>query len=305
MRTLNHIRKFIILLGVAVIISIFSFTNLRAQGTAEGYLAVIAQNTTNILQKVNDLPTYLQNAGQLILSWITPDNSPTTISMQESFATLGKLFVDDFNKQNSMQGQLSTDLLGPNTTTATLPNANDLVYSTLLGSPYFPKDPRNPPGGAPKTDPPYNYIKNAGGINISHVRPGLNWQGKPQDQIKYSNYYATVMSIASFNGYVLSNLYADYQNSQDSNSLGSIQSSLITQASGSNWIAQIATEELGKVLRQILMFQSQSYVLLSQLVQTEKQILAAHAMTNALLIASNQNNESYIASKAQGIQPSP
>jgi hypothetical protein len=111
------------------------------------------------------------------------------------------------------------------------------------------------------------------------------------------HYYNTVMAAESFNGYVLANQYAE---SQTNNGLSQAQLSLVTQASSSDWIANVASEQMGMVFRQLLMFESQLYVLMTQMLQTQKQLLIAQAMTNALLIATNQMNEGILASKAQG-----
>jgi hypothetical protein len=79
---------------------------------------------------------------------------------------------------------------------------------------------------------------------------------------------------------------------------------LVTQAGNATWLKNIAAEEIGIVLREILVFQSQSYVLLTQLVQTQKQLLTATVMSNTLMIQNNRQNEAYLAAKAQGVTPS-
>lgn len=108
------------------------------------------------------------------------------------------------------------------------------------------------------------------------------------------------MAVESFNAFILSSQLVDAQKGAP---LSEAQVKLIAQASGSDWAKQVATEELGKVLRQILLFQSQTYVLLSDLIQTQKQLLTAQVMNNALLIITNQNNETILVSKAQGVRP--
>lgn len=304
MRFLHQIKKFFILLSAAIVFSFFSLTNSAADNS-ETYLYYIMQYTYGILQDVNNLPDYITTMSTYALSWVAQDDTDTTSQMQSSFTALGNAIIQDFNSQNSMQVQLTADMFGQDVSTFTnpanrpsvldlIPNINDLSYSTLLGVPPVPK-------GATATSP-YNYIKNATGLTVSHTLPGLTWQGAQNDQKKYQAYYNTIMAIESFNGYVLSGQYADLQNGSPFNST---QMSLISQATNSDWVAQIATEELGKVLRQLLMFDSQSYVLLSQLIQTQRQALSAQVMTNSLLILLNQNNEYMMSAKAQGIQPRP
>lgn len=310
MRGLNYMKKVLILFGTAIAISMVSISNLHAQqqSSTSNYLYNIMVNTYGTLQAINKLPTYFNDFGQFIKSWMKPDDSKSTTQIQGSFASLGNAFVQDATTQNNGQLQLMIDLInqssattpqaGQTTNTAInqiltqVPNLNEISYSTLLGMPPAPK--------AMTKVAPYNYIKNAAGVTLFHVIPGLKWQGAQNDQSKYQNYFNTVMSIESYGGYILSNQLAD---SQNGNAITSLQATLISQASSSSWIAQIATQELGKVLRQILMYESQSYVLLSDLVQTQRQALAAQVMTNALIILSNQNGESLLVSKAQGVKP--
>ncbi|MBV9575049.1 MAG: hypothetical protein JO149_00300 [Gammaproteobacteria bacterium] len=296
---LHYLKKFFILLGAASLVSLVSMSNVKADTTPPNpdYLALIEQHTNNILQRVNDLPTYLQNLAQMAIAFTTPDTSDTTAKIQGNFTQLGNLLNQNLTTQITMQQQLNADLLGPNTTRTTMPYANDLIYSTVLGQPFFPTDPRNPPGKTPTTNPIYNYIKNSSGIGISHLQPST-WNGPLLEQQKYQNYYNTVMAIESFNAFVLSNQYAD------GGQLNNLQQTLIAQATDpQNWLGQVASENIGFVLRQILLYQSQMFVLLTQLVQTEKQIATAAVMTNSLLILNNQQNENMLITKAQGVRP--
>jgi membrane-bound inhibitor of C-type lysozyme len=105
--------------------------------------------------------------------------------------------------------------------------------------------------------------------------------------------------VQTFNGYVLSQLYEDVKNG-----VAAAQTTLINQASDpANWFATITTESIGAVLRQTLMYQSQSYIVLTQLLQTEKMLLAAQTMNNTLLVLSNQSNESFMLRKAVAKMP--
>ena len=308
MYSLRHQIKKIAILSAAGVIGTLSFSPVRAQTAScsdtPSCLLAIAQNTYATLQAVNTLPNFLSTETQVALSWLQQDTSSTTTAMQASFATLGNLVVQDYNTQLAGQLQITADLLGQpltNMTTPTnnpmvlsyIPNVNDLSYLSIMGQPPVPK-------ATNASLSSYNYLKNAAGVNISHIIPGTSWQGKSADQARYQNYFNTVIAVESFNGYALSNQYADVQNG---NSFTTTQNSLISQASASSWIVQISTEQLGVVIRQLLMFESQSYILLSQLVQTQKQLLSAQVMTNSLLILNNQNNESYLVAKAQGVQP--
>ncbi|MBX3709927.1 MAG: hypothetical protein KIT56_10780 [Gammaproteobacteria bacterium] len=313
-----HLKHFIVLLGMAATTSMLCISNIKAQGGSEQYLQLIEQHTRNILQKVDLLPNYLANASELVLAWITPmtpDNSPPLKTMQAPFTQLGDLLLQSQAKQAEMLATMNSDLLNndgknvfnannghPNSTGIASPStlwyANDLVYSSVLGTPFFAKDPRVQPG-APSSNInlPYNYIKNAAGLNLYHKIPDPSWKASDA-RTRYQSYFNTVMAAESFNGYILSHQAAE------GNQLNTLQTTLVTQATDpQNWFAQVASENIGFVLRQILLYQSQTFVLLTQLIQLQKQMVTAQAMTNSLLIAANQVNENLMVSSAQGVQP--
>jgi hypothetical protein len=295
---MNRIKRLTLFVGTALTISIMSLPTLKAASTSDFYLQKIMEYTYGTLQTVNKLPFYLNELMTLAISWLAADDTTTTADMQASFTRLGNALVTDLTVQNTLQTQLNSDLFGGTLPTSTqLPTANDIVYSTLLNQPLFPKDPRNKPGAPPQADPLYNYIKNAAGLSVLHSMPLNSWQGNIAAQTKYRNYYHTIMAIESFDSYALSHLYAEAKNNQPFTQL---QASLISQASDTKWLAQAATEELGKVLRQILIFQSQTYVILTELLSTQKQLLAAQTMNNTLLILSNSNSETLLLQDATG-----
>lgn len=265
----------------------------------------IKDTTANILQNLNTLPMVLQKLGEFINAWLDKDDSDTTANMIPSFSSsngssnsssslgLSALLNQDLAGQSAMQSKLNLDLL-TGATRDNLPYANDLVYSSLLGTFFYSTDPRGKP---PAINPQYNYIKNAAGVTIPHVIPANGWGGSKAEQAKYHAYYNTAMAVESFNAYVLSNQYID------GDQYNELQKKLITQASDpKNWFAEIASEKIGFVLRQLLIYQSQIFVLLTQLVQTQKQMATAQIMTNALLIAGNQANESLLLSRAQAVR---
>lgn len=308
---IDYLKKVLILIGAAIAITLAQPSNLYAQ-QGNNYLYWIMVYTNGILQQVNNLPNYLSGLGQYIISWMTQDNSSSTTTMQQTFATIGSQLANDVTLELAQQPQLTAALFSPPPpapalTTANLsapsnvqssilnllPNINELTYSSLLGQPPSPKAPNV--SGAP-----FSYIKNASGLTLLHTMPNPGWRGTQVDQYRYSSVYNTIMSIASYNAYVLSNQMVEAQQGLP---LSNAQISLINQASSSGWSAQVATEELGKVLRQLLLFQSQSYVLISDMIRTQKQLLNAQVMTNALLILQNQNNETLLVAKAQGVKP--
>jgi hypothetical protein len=284
--------------------TLFTTSTSWADSTAlmETYLKNIQDNTYKILVIVNDFPVYLTNMSTFALSWLKPDDSDSTANMQGNFTALGTIFANNISAQNdrNLQLALTASLFGLSSTAdlanpsdkpkilATVPNINDLTYNSLLGSPIVLK-------GVPPADYAYNYILNTSGLNMQHVSLPSNPPGKKQDIARYRNYYNIANAVQSFNGYIQGGLYAE---SKNGNALSAAQTALVQQATQSSWFTQIASEELGKVLRQILMFQSQTYVLLTQSIQVQKQLLLAQTMTNTLLILNNQTNESLMYTKA-------
>lgn len=270
----------------------------------------IVQNTYQALVRIDNVPEQLKNISRTALSWIAKDDSDTTATLQGYFATLGKWINGDLDAQAQAQGQVAVDQFARGDGTLfTMPNPqnpqilqqisnlNELSFLTMLGKPPFPK--------APNVNlAPQRYIENASGTFIIHEPTNFNWPGNARDQYaipRYYNFYAATNSIESYNAYVLSQLYAENQNG---NQISTTQKQLIHQATDSDWMSKTSSEDLGKVLRQLLMFQSQSYVLLTQLIQIERQLLTAQVMNNTLMILSNQSQENVLLSKAKGEQPS-
>lgn len=288
------------LVVATLVLSFNPMTAVHAQDTA--ILEQIRDYTYAILQNVNNLPHYLANLSQMALSWLAPDDSKSTSEIQANFTSLGNLLVQDITTQNNNTLQFDADAFGQPVSSFTQPrdnpailkllppgflNVNDVSYSTLIGLPPVPKIASSP----------LNYVRFASGLKINHTMPVVNWQGTRQDQLNYLSYYGTVTAVETFNSYVLS------KEISEGNNLNTLQSDLVSKASNSDWLLQITSEELGKVLRQILMFDSQTYVIMTELLQTERQLVAAQAMTNTILINNNQLNESILVAKAQGQKP--
>lgn len=265
------------------------------------YLMKIAEYTNGILGKVNNLPVYLEIIANSTASLFKTDDTTVTSNLQGSFTSLANHFAQSSEGQASMMPNMSKiQFINPLTQqTATgneLPNANDLTYQTMLGQPFLGTDPRGR-----NVDSMLNYVTNAAGVGLVHTYPVAGWRGSAQAQQTYSNFFNTVMTAESFNGYILSEMYVDAKSGSPFNSL---QKQLILLASNpTDWFAKIASEEIGIVLRQILMFESQSFVLLSEMLKIQKQALYAQAMTNSLLVLSNATNEDTLVRKAQGTMP--
>lgn len=254
-----------------------------------GYLQQIAQNTSNALSAINNIPTYISSLklGEFLLAWMHQDDTDATAQLQASFASLDGMFTNSLVTQATLQQNINNALFTDPSTSKPIPassifNPANLTYSTLL---------------TPSSDQTaqFNYILNASGINLAHTVPNAGWGGNIKN---YMGYYNTVMAAESFNGYVLSNQYAD------GNQLNNLQHDLLKQVGDSKqWAGVVATEYIGIVLRQILLFESQIFVLMTQLVQTQKQMVTAQAMTNALIIAVNQSNEASMLQNAKGTVP--
>lgn len=266
------------------------------------FLQAIQNNTTSILQSINTLPIllgiYLAPLNQLATTLLASDNSSSDpvdwstnwSTEQNSFANLSSNTLNNEAYTYDMQTQLLTTFFG-GSISATAPNPanlNDITYTTLLGIPLVSPDPRENVNSA------VNYLSNASGLSLPFVIPGTGWRGDEAAQTKYSNFYNTVTSVQTYNAYVLSRLYQDSQHPD-----APLRRQLITQSSNSNWFSSVITNDLGWVLRQILLYNSQIYVVMDQLLQTQKQMLAATAMTNTLFIANSQFQSDMLLNKAQ------
>jgi len=267
----------------------------------EAYTQLTYQYLYSIDKSVNLILTFLNE-------WlITPSASDTndkTGQLQSDFSTYTNTILTTTSINNDLQQNLTSDFLGSEVTPTSAPYTNDLTYQTLLGIPYFSPDPRIKDlianqnyAEAAGLDPARNYIKNTAGLNIKHILPRDDWQGSDADKQRYKDFYNTVSSIQTFNIHVLGEIYADYKNG---GAASAQQANLIQQASNSGWFSVVASEHIGLVLRQILMYNSQLLVVTSQLLQTQKEVLAAQAMTNSLLVLGNQFNENMLLNRATG-----
>lgn len=309
LRFSSSMQKLAVLISSVAAMSFIGFSSARADDG--GLLQQIATNTYNTYVAVNNIPTYLGKVSQLALAFLDADDSKLTATIQEQLATYTKQSRDSIKALNAiskdaktgappLQPQLISDLFGSDVNTTSVPNANDLIYQTFLGLKYFPTDPRSTGKNAATTiNSPYNYIKNASGMNLYHAVPQpLSWKGSDGAKANYTSLYDTIMAVESFNAYALSEIYTD---SMNNNALSKTQQILLTYASNSDWFSTIASEKIGYVIREILMYNSQMYVLMSQILTVQKQLLAAQSMTNTLLISLNSNNEDLAVKKAQGV----
>lgn len=308
MRLIHPFKRSLLILALTLMTSMTyaadnagSLAQIAANTESSGdTLKKIAKNTLGTWVTLNTIPEKLFF---FIENWVTPDMDPENPSasvisqMQGSFASLGNTFTQNINQQLDLQPALLASALNVNvkaflfppnapSITENLPEINDLAYASLLGKPPVKKAPFKPE----------NYISYAAGLNIHHVIPNPDWEGKDKDKLQYKNYFYTNTAIQSFNAYVLSNLLAEEKNG---NPQLTLQNTLISQASAPDWLAKIATEALGKLLRHILLYTSQSYVLQSEMLKIQKEQLTAQIMTNTLLM-SNTATEPMMLSRAKG-----
>lgn len=306
MSHIETLKKIAVLIVAALCVTLVYVKDTLADNS-EGYLYWIMQftnQTANSVQNLYNL-TYQNTVGSESMNG-KDDGSDGTQSKfaqtQDLFYRFGKGYVDSRNLQNDKgevkrlfadqlgvsAGDLGVDGLMNGKILNALPNANEYAYSTTLGI---------PPVSGGGTDV-YNYVKNAAGFNIVHPVPDKSWQGKDADIDTYKRYFYTITAIQSFNSYILNQIQTDARANKDSTSL---QNQLVAMASDNNWLAQVASQSMGKVYRQILLFESQNYVINTQIQQYQRQLLEAQAMTNSLLILFNQQNESQLVRRAKGL----
>ncbi|MDX1900681.1 MAG: hypothetical protein SFW66_01590 [Gammaproteobacteria bacterium] len=249
------------------------------------YLTIVSTELYKMLEGVNQYLWWSLIMGN---SWTLPDKSDQTATVQGNFYNYTLAAQRNDMIQLDVESKLTNDFFN---TTETLEDTfpNDITFSTLLGKPPINPDPRTVGIGAltnfvqhgKPIDPAYNYIKNMSGINIRHIAPNSNWKGSVQDKIKYSDFYNTISAIQTFNAYIASKVYAEFTSGTRA------QMNLIEQANDSNWFATIASENVGYVIRQLLMYSSQQLVIQSELLKTQREVAAAQVMTNTLLIMQN------------------
>ncbi len=282
------------------------FTNMFSSGCSlcdtNHYLSEVASYTYSTLAAVNNIPALLTPLTKLAEAMLVSDSSDATATFQGDFTSYANGLLNNNKQQLSIQTTFQNDFFtqngkNPAPTTTSLPFANELTYTTMLNKPFF-KDTEKDANGN-DVDSALKYVENASGQAIPHIAPGTNWKGSQTNQDKYKQFYQTISAIQTFNTYVMSEMYVNAKNNFN---LSNLQIKLMQDASDSdNWFKQVASEEIGIVFRQLLLFTSQIYVVLINLLQTNNNMVQAQAMTNALLIVGNQFTEQSLASNAQGM----
>jgi len=277
------------------------FLGIQSASAQQQVQDVSAENSlTSILAIVNQLPTYLKGVANMAVTFLASDDqssdpvnwSTNWTNEQTWLSGLSTNALTNQANQITLQQSLLSSFFGAANISAGNPqNLNDISFTTLLGQPLLSPDPRSGVNAS------LNYLTNASSLGVSYTTPSAGWRGTQQAQKNYIGFYNTITAVQTYNAYVLSGLYEDSQTLSNDNSL---RSQLITQSSNADWFTSVITNDLGWVLRQILLFSSQTYILMDQLLQTQKQMLATLAMTNSLLVANSGFQASSLLSKAQG-----
>ncbi len=292
----THMKKIIALSIAFLAMSVALISPAKAETTSEKYLKLIAIYTYKTADAAYYIEEYIYGILVILNSWILPDETDTSSQLQSNFSKATNTLTTNTKTQLDMQTSLIKDFYGRDVTEEITPYANDMTFGSLKGKPYFIKDPRSE-----KIDLGLNYITNVAGLKLTHIVPG-DWAGTPYAQRKYKAFYTTVSAIQTYNSYILSQLYLD---NNGKNSLSDQQTTLIKQASSSDWFTQVASENLGVVFRQMLMYNSQLFVLMTQLLQAQKQMLATLAMTNTLIVIGDSFTENQLYNEARSAAATP
>lgn len=253
--------------------------------------------TTQSMSSIGDnLYCLLVAFNTFALAWVKGDDSDPTSQLQTDLTKYINSSWDAEQSQLDAQNAMLTYYFGSQQLAPAY--ANDISFATIM-------DPNKP--YLPQSDPSklaasvQNYVNYAAALNIHHSIPTETntWNGSAKSQESYRNFYKTISAVQTFDAYILGS-YADLKKGQLS--LTNQQKTLEQDATSSDWFKQVTTkDDLGQVLRQSLLYTSQIYVLLLQILQTEKQLLAATAMTNSMLVLNAQYSESILLNSALGI----
>ena len=269
----NRVKKIGIVSFAALVIVMTSLTPSRADMNSDiSEILIQVRNISNttaaMLSTINRLLTGVNNIGIYLLNIIQADTSPETGKLQNTLATLSDELKKNTNVNGDLQNNLLINLLG----SKKLPAHDTLLYSNM----FIPNSPYA-----------VDYISNVGGLKTKHYSPETFEYKDDASKNSYTNFYNSVMSISSFNAYVLSSMGSE-------NNLNQIQEKLISEAGDSNWFKKIMTDPISNILRRILMYQSEQFLFFNELIKVQKQLLYAQVMTNTLLINYGKTNEAVL-----------
>lgn len=296
MNILKRLLRKSVIIPMTTIATMFLFTQpVYAQGLVELLLMRISAINYSILSNINNLPTYITDITQMAQN-LNNTNDQTNImaNYQYAFANLQQINATSLttqmtNSQNATSQFLLAGSFDQNN--PILPqNANDLNYSILFNQPL------------PNTQAPQNiqtsqqnFINNLAGMGTILKQPSPAWK-KSAAATNYTGFYNSIAAINSYNAYTLNGMLAQ----PSSNNLNNY---LIGVSSSSDWFKNVAAEPLGVVARQILMFTSQIYVLLNQLITLQQNMLGEMATLNTLIsLEAQQLTGSQLYQSAQSTQ---
>ncbi len=247
------------------------------------------QILNSILARLNQLPNY-------IASWLDTDDKNNYIPIN---GTLFSLF-------NQSSGTDETSRLSYTNTLVKLyyggsvpKDANDYSYTTLRQT-YLNSYPSGSQQQSLISKSIANYMQYVSGNGIRLDSPDDSWVSNKASASQKSYYalYKTMAAMQSYNDYIISKLMIDQQANTSypkgipSRSEGQaanttdILAATTDLAGSSSWYSDVGSESLGLVLRQMLIFNSQMYILLTRIYQTEQQMLVAQSLANALTMSS-------------------
>jgi len=251
----------------------------------------IVEVLNQILSVVQEFATSFQTYSD---AWLNPDTSDSYVALLPDLSNYMTNTWNNIDVQNSIQRQLTNTMLN-NATPPTF--INDVSYMTVLGEPYQAQDSQGN-----DVDPKaatLNYVTNISAANVTHDLPKARWQGSAKAKSRYENFIKTIMSVQTYNQYVLSDFYANVANERALTQTQIDLKNKLTDQEG--WFKHVSeAENIGNILREILMFQSQLYLVSLQSIEAQRQLIASIAATNSLIILGNQFTEDTLKQKAGG-----
>jgi len=240
-------------------------------------LQSILAETQAILYKINLLPTYIEDITKMAHDFnVIDDKSNVIANLQANFATLTYNDYTSHIQQIDLSNMLTKRFLMAG---GDLPsNAYELGYSILTNGNNLvaPIPGENLTAQNQKRkEGRDNYLAYISGSNIIFKQVEPSWSSSAKKN--YQSIYNTIAAISSYNAFILSDLYTNQANEDT-------RLSLIDQATNSSWFKTVSSEALGLVLRHTLMYMSQIYVELDQMIKLQQKQVTAQAMTNTLLI---------------------
>lgn len=313
----DFMKKISVFIFVVLAVALANIESLRAAAGGD-CCSQTATNTLNIYNTVKTFPDIYSNILKELKKITFPDNGQTTAPDGTTINSPTPQLVANFgNYDNAM---MANDDAKPNALAAFSPvlftnpdprvnpkqepgkpetspepyenvNQNELSYSTILNPEAIKKEERE------------KYIKtlisNLSGIKLYHQSPysGSGWEGPPQAFAAYERFFNTILATQSYNSYILGGLYTNYQNG---NQLNSMQKQLVQQASDTqNWFAQVGSEPIALVMRQLLLYTSQLFVVQTEMLKMQQDSLYTQAVSNTLLMLIAQYSENQLLRSAQ------